>query len=507
MEARPGAFELQPTTRIATDTASADDGRLLAEMLGKATGFRLAVIDERDAGRGVISIRRGASDIGQEGGPEGYRLEVTPGRVTISAPESAGVFHAFQTVRQLLPREILSENPVSGVAWTMPCVRIEDAPRFAWRGMMLDVSRHFQPAKFVKKFIDGMALHKFNVFHWHLTEDQGWRIEIKKYPRLTEIGSRRAQTVVGRSDTYDGTPHGGYYTQDEIREVVAYAAARHITILPEIEMPGHAQAALASYPELACTPGPCKVMESWGISRDVYCAGNERVYGFLEDVLSEVLELFPGRFIHIGGDECPKGRWEACPKCEARIKAEGLKDGHELQSYFVRRIERFLASKGRRLVGWDEILEGGLAPGATVMSWRGVKGGITAAKSGHDAVMAPMTYTYLNFYQSRAKAREPLSFDHFLPLDKVYRFDPVPAALSAEEARHILGGQGQLWSEYLPDEERIEYMAYPRAAALAEALWSPTGVKDYRDFKRRLGEHLKRLDMLGIGYRPIGARL
>jgi len=503
IELRPGAFELGPGTRIVTDAASEQEGRLLAEMLGKATGFRLAVTTGREASSGAISIQRGAGP----GNPEGYRLEVSPRRMTIRAPEPAGVFYAFQTIRQLLPPEILGGKPVAGVAWTIPCAIIEDAPRFAWRGLMLDVCRHFAPKEFVKKFIDGMALHKFNVFHWHLTEDQGWRIEIKKYPRLTEIGSRREQTVIGHNTrSYDGKPHGGFYTQDEIREVVAHAAARHVRIVPEIEMPGHAQAALASHPELACAPGPFKVMERWGISREVYCAGNERVFAFLEDVLAEVLELFPGRFIHIGGDECPKDRWRACPRCRARMKAEGLRNGRQLQSYFVRRIGDFLSSKGRRLVGWDEILEGGLAPGATVMSWRGMEGGITAAKSGHDAVMAPRPFTYLDQYQSRARRREPLAIGGFLPLEKVYRHDPVPAALSADEGRHILGGQGQLWREYMPDEKQVEYMAYPRAAALAETLWSQPASKNYADFQRRLAIHLKRLDILGVQYRPLDAK-
>jgi len=521
MEVRVGEFELRAATRILTDAASAGDGKVLAGMLRGGTGFRLGVgrssgssasagsnsEGRRVGGDDVILIRRIGDDANREiGGPgEGYGLEVTPKKVTITAKGSAGAFYAFQTIRQLLPREIPSEKVVSGVKWTLPCVKIEDAPRFGWRGLMLDVGRHFQPVEFVKKFIDGMALHKFNVFHWHLTEDQGWRIEIKKYPRLTKVGSRRAQTVIGRnSETYDGTPHGGFYTQDEIRDVVKYAAARHITIVPEIEMPGHAQAAVASYPELACAKGPFKVMERWGISRDVYCAGNEAVFGFLEDVLSEVMGLFPGKFIHIGGDECPKERWEACPKCKTRMKAEGLKDGHELQSYLVRRIERFLAGNGRRLIGWDEILEGGLAPGATVMSWRGVKGGITAVKAGHDAVMAPMPFTYFNFYQGRNREREPLAFGHYLPLGKAYQFEPVPKALSAKEARHILGAQGQLWSEYLTDPKGIEYMTYPRAAALAEVLWSPAGSKDYPNFLRRLGIHLKRLDTLGICHRRAG---
>ena len=502
MEAHPGSFALRPTTRIVIDAASEHEGRFLAEMLGKATGFHLAVTQKRGADSDVIFIQRAASP--GYPAPEGYRLEVTPGKVTIHSPEGAGAFYATQTIRQLLPPEILSEKRVNGVAWTMPCVIIEDAPRFPWRGLMLDTCRHFAPKEFVKKFIDAMALHKFNVFHWHLTEDQGWRIEIKKYPRLTEIGSRRAQTMIGRNPgSGDGKPHGGFYTQNDIRELVAYAATRHVRIVPEIEMPGHALAALAAYPELACASGPFEVMESWGISHDVYCAGNERVFGFLEDVLTEVLALFPGQFIHIGGDECPKDRWEACPKCQARMKAEGLRNGRELQSYFVRRIGDFLSSKGRRLVGWDEILEGGLPTGATVMSWRGVEGGIAAARSGHDVVMAPNTYTYLDHYQSDATTREPLAIGGFLPLAKVYQFDPVPAELSAGEARHILGGQGQLWTEYMPDGKQVEYMAYPRAVALAETLWTPPALMNYADFSRRLAAHLPRLDILGIHYRPM----
>jgi hexosaminidase len=504
MDSRPGTFEMRPTTQIVTDAASGAEGTLLSEMLGKATGYRLVVAQSSGADRDVILIQRDADP--ERLGREGYRLDVTPEKVTLSAPEATGIFYGLQTIRQLLPAEILKESTVRGVAWTMPCVSIEDVPRFPWRGLMLDVCRHFMPKEFVKKFIDTMALHKFNVFHWHLTEDQGWRIEIRKYPRLTEIGSRRAQTVIGRNtDRGDGKPHGGFYTHGDIREVVAYAAARHITVVPEIEMPGHAMAALASYPELACAPARFKVMEEWGISHDVYCAGNERVFVFLEDVLMDVMELFPGEFIHIGGDECPKDRWEACPKCQARMKAQGLKDGRELQSYFVRRVGEFLASSGRRLVGWDEILEGGLAPGATVMSWRGLEGGIAAAKAGHDVVMAPNTHTYLDHYQSQATDAEPPAIGGYLPLEKVYQFEPVPAELSADEARHILGGQGQLWSEYLPDGRQVEYMAYPRAAALAEVLWTPGKLKDYADFSRRLAGHLRRLDALGVNYRRTDA--
>ncbi|HEU4631197.1 MAG TPA: family 20 glycosylhydrolase, partial [Gemmatimonadaceae bacterium] len=398
--------------------------------------------------------------------------------------------------------------PVGGTAWTIPAVHVEDRPRFAWRGAHLDVSRHFMPREFVEKYIDLMALHRLNTFHWHLTDDQGWRLEIRKYPRLTEVGAWRTRTLVGRrvsADStawrYDETPHGGYYTQDDVREVVAYAAARHVTVVPEIEMPGHAVAAIAAYPQLGVTEQPPEVGTRWGVYSEILNAEPGTV-AFMQDVLTEVLELFPGPFVHVGGDEADKTLWKASPQIQARIRELGLADEHALQSWFIRQMDDFLTAHGRRLVGWDEILEGGLAPNATVMSWRGTAGGIAAARAGHDVVMAPNGSTYLDHYQSRDVAREPMAIGGFLPLDSVYLYEPVPAELDAAAARHVLGAQAQLWTEYIPDPKQAEYMAYPRLAALAEVVWTPAAEKDLADFRRRLAVHLRRLDALDVRYRP-----
>jgi len=360
------------------------------------------------------------------------------------------------------------------------------------------------PVEFVKRYIDLLAMLKMNVFHWHLTEDQGWRIEIKRYPELTRIGSRRSSSPVpGDPSQQDGKPYAGFYTQDEIRQVVAYAAERHVNVVPEIEMPGHSMAALASYPELGCTGGPYQVRTQWGIEEDVYCAGNEEVFEFLENVLDEVLDLFPSPFIHVGGDECPKSRWRECPKCQARIKEENLADEDELQSYFIRRIENYLSNRGRRLIGWDEILEGGLAPGATVMSWRGTEGGIRAAQSGHDVVMTPFTHCYFDYYQSEDHENEPAGIGGYLPLETVYAYEPVPEELTPEQGEHILGAQGNVWTEYIFSPAQVEYMAYPRAIALAEVVWTPAEGRDYPDFLRRLEPYLLRLDRMGVNYRKI----
>ena len=473
----------------------------LASMLQPATGFPFQIRPSSSDSDGGIVLRLDASLEGL--GDEGYRLMATPRRVVITASAPAGVFYGCQTLRQLLPSEIFSPSHLSDIRWTLPCVIIEDSPRFRWRGLMLDSARHFMPIEFVEKFIDLLALHKMNTFHWHLNEDQGWRIEIKQYPKLTEIAAWRKETVIGRnSDQYDGIRHGGYYSQAEIRRIVAYAKERFITVVPEIEMPGHCMAALSAYPELSCTGGPFDVQTRWGIYSDVYCAGNEATFRFLKDVLTETMALFPGEYIHIGGDECPKTRWEACPKCQSRIKAEGLADEHQLQSYFVKRIERFLNANGRRLIGWDEILEGGLAPNATVMSWRGEAGGIQAARAGHDVVMAPNSHTYLDYYQA-APEQEPLAIGGFLPLERVYAYNPIPAVLTAAEQRHILGVQGQVWGEYIATPERAEYMAYPRACALSEVAWTPTSEKDYADFHERLRMHLARLSLLNVNYRRL----
>jgi hexosaminidase len=360
------------------------------------------------------------------------------------------------------------------------------------------------PVPFIKKFVDLLALHKYNIFHWHLTDDQGWRIEIKQYPKLTEIGSQRAATPIPADRRQlDGKPYGGYYTQEEIKAVVTYAQERFITVVPEIEMPGHAVAALASYPELGCRGAGYEVRTTWGIAKDVFCAGNDAVFTFLENVLTEVLALFPSEYIHVGGDECPKDRWQECPKCQARIQAEGLADEHELQSYFIQRIERWLNAQGRRLIGWDEILEGGLAPNATVMSWRGSQGGIEAANAGHDVVMSPTTHCYFDYYQSQDQANEPPAIGGFLPLEKVYSFNPLPEEIAPDQAHHILGGQGNVWTEYLPRQEQVEYMTYPRATALAEVVWSEPARRDYDDFLARLEPHLRRLASLKVNYRQL----
>jgi hexosaminidase len=387
-------------------------------------------------------------------------------------------------------------------------VKIEDAPRFQYRGILLDIARWFYPPEFIKKVIDLLALYKLNALHLHLTDDQGWRLEIKKYPLLTQTGAWRKETIVGQQfDPYvgDGVPHGGFYTQEQIRDLVAYAAARHVTIIPEIEMPGHASAALAAYPDLSCTGGPFEVSTTWGMHQDIFCP-SERTFGFLEDVLLEVMQLFPSKYIHIGGDEVPKDQWKASPIPQEVIRRERLADEEQLQSYFIRRIEAFLLAHGRRLIGWDEILEGGLAPEATVMSWRGVAGGIDAARQGHDVIMTPTDHAYFDYYQGDP-AGEPLAIGGFVPLDSVYAFEPVPPGLTPKEAAHVLGGQGSLWTEYIPTPAQAEYMLLPRLLALSEALWSPRKARNWDRFLARLPMQFTRLDALGLEYRvpePIG---
>jgi len=503
---KPGRFTLTGATVITTDAASRALGAMLADYLFPATGFRLAVRSTTPAGAPAISIRLDSTLTAL--GAEGYRLEAGPSGVAIRAARPAGAFYAIQTVRQLLPAAIFRQAQVPAAAWTIPAVSIEDYPRFGWRGMHLDAARHFMPKEFVKKFVDLLALHKFNRFHWHLTEDQGWRIAIRQYPRLTQVGAWRRQTIVGRPDRdstkwrFDGQPHGGFYTQDDVAELVAYAHARFVTLVPEIEMPGHSQAAIAAYPELGNTRDTVPVWTAWGVDENIVNPSDATIR-FEQNVLTEVMALFPGRWIHIGGDEAPKAQWKVSPLAQARIKELGLKDEDELQSYFTRQMDAFLTAHGRTLVGWDEILEGGLAPNAVVMSWRGIEGGIVAARAGHDVVMAPGSHTYFDHYQSADTAAEPLAIGGFLPLDTVYAYEPIPAALTPEEARHVLGAQGQLWSEYIPDAKRAEYMAFPRACALAEVLWTPREQKDYADFLRRLAPHLERLAVLDVNYHPL----
>ena len=435
-------------------------------------------------------------------GDEGYRLKVDKKSVTVEAKNPKGMFYAVQTLFQLLPPQVMSPTKIEGIVLKMPAVKIMDKPRFSYRGMHLDVCRHFMPVDFVKQYIDLLAMFKLNTFHWHLTDDQGWRIEIKKYPKLATISSMRAETVVGHSgisNTYDGIPHGGYYTQDEIKDVVAYAAKRFITIIPEIEMPGHALAVLAAYPQFSCTGGPFKVGTRFGVYDDIFCAGNDSTYVFLQDVLDEVMALFPSKYIHIGGDEAPKARWKVCPKCQARIKSEGLKDEAELQSYFVKRIEKYVVSKGRKIIGWDEILEGGLAPEATVMSWRGTDGGIAAAKQKHDVIMSDNGHLYFDHYQADPET-EPLAIGGYLPLRMVYDYEPIPAELKADEATHIIGAQAQVWTEYLKTPTNVEYMLLPRLFALSEIDWTSKEQKNWYDFRNRLDNSIQRMAVMGLNY-------
>jgi len=438
-------------------------------------------------------------------GHEFYELDITASGIEISAGDASGAFYALQTLRQMLPPEIEYTHHAADVDWLLPIVRIDDGPRFPYRGLHLDVGRHFFDVEFVKRYIDTMARYKFNTFHWHLTEDQGWRIEIKKYPRLTEVGAWRSETIVDKNfDPFigDGLRHGGFYTQDEIREVVAYAAERFITVIPEIEMPGHSTAALAAYPEFGCTGGTYEVATTWGIKSDIFCP-SEETFTFLTDVLSEVIDLFPGEYIHIGADEVPKGQWERSRVAQQVIQREGLADEHELQSYFIRRIEAFLNERGKNLIGWDEILEGGLAPNATVMSWRGTSGGIEAARQGHDVVMTPTDYMYFDFYQGDPDS-EPLAMNwanRILPLDTVYSYEPMPSELSAQETEHILGAQANVWTEYISTPEYVEYMLYPRAIALSEVVWSPASHRNIDGFYERLATNLTHLEMLGVNYR------
>ena len=495
IETSSGYFRLGAATKVAVETKSeegVDVGQELAAKLRQATGFPVEVLKAGPKKyKDTIVLR--TSDSLARLGKEGYLLSVTKEAVKIEAFAPAGLFYGVQTLYQLLPHQVEATGVTNGISWSVQCVKIEDMPRFSWRGVHLDVGRHFFTKDEVKKYIDYLAMYKMNTFHWHLTEDQGWRIEIKKYPKLTEVGAWRRETM------FDGTPHGGFYTQEEIREVVEYAKKHFITVVPEIEMPGHCQAALASYPELSCSGGPFRVGMEWGVINDVYCAGNEKTFEFLQNVLSEVIDLFPGEFVHVGGDEVPKLRWQNCVKCQARIKAESLADEKQLQSYFIKRIEQFLSSKGKRLVGWDEILEGGIAPNATVMSWRGIEGGIEAAKSGHDVVMTPTSTCYFDYYQG--KFDEPKAIGGYLPIDAVYSYDPVPAELKPAGAKHILGAQANIWTEYMNDFPQVEYMLLPRMLALSEVVWSKKELRNFEDFNRRIVPQYDRLAAKNVNFR------
>lgn len=432
-------------------------------------------------------------------GDEGYNLKITDGIINISASSPRGTYYGIQTLYQILLSCNLSIDH-DNMEVEVESVEIIDKPLFKYRGMHLDVCRHMFPVEFIKKYIDLLAFYKFNTFHWHLTEDQGWRIEIKKYPKLTEKGAWRNETLDGhyrdKPHKFDGKVYGGYYTQEEVRDIVAYAADRQITVIPEIEMPGHSLAALASYPELGCTGGPYEVATKWGVFEDIYCT-KEETFTFLENVLLEVMDLFPSEYIHIGGDEAPKTRWKECEVCQNTIRKEGLNDEHELQSYFIQRMEKFLNGHGRNIIGWDEILEGGFAPNATVMSWRGIDGGIAAAKSGHDAIMTPGSHCYFDHYQQN-RDTEPLAIGGYTTLEKVYSYNPVPDTLSGVESEFILGAQGNVWTEYMETPEHVEYMVLPRMAALSEVLW--TGEKDWDSFRKRIVVHFSDYEKMGYNY-------
>lgn len=497
-----GAFILNAQTVVIAPGTAKATGDQVRTFLAPATGFPFPAADRAERNAIELRLDPGATKLGKEG----YRLSVTPARIAISALHPAGLFYGVQTLRQLLPPAIFETRPASGVTWTVPAVEIEDVPRFAWRGSHLDVGRHFMPKEFVLRYLDLLALHKLNTLHFHLTEDQGWRIEIRKYPELTRVGAWRKDSMLTYSPpTFSGEPHGGFYTQDDLREIVAYAAERHITVVPEIELPGHAQAAVAAYPQLGNTDKALEPWTQWGVSENVFNV-EETTFQFLFDVLDEVLAIFPSPFIHIGGDECPKAQWKASPRAQARMKELGLNDEHELQSWFIRRMDAWLDARGRRLIGWDEILEGGLAEGATVMSWRGEAGGIAAAQAGHDVVMTPGSHTYFDHYQSRAPG-EPHAIGGYTPLSKVYEYEPIPATLTPEQATRVLGAQYQLWTEYMPNPRHVEYMAFPRACAMSEVLWSPREGRDYPQFLARLTTHLQRLDRLNVNYRKLDATI
>jgi len=504
MQISSGQFILTPETNIVYPAGNEKIKKIaeyLNQLVLKSAGFQLTLSEAEKPVRNSIQLLTGEfPDIGKEG----YILKSSRKGVQISANEPNGLFYGVITLWQLFPAGS------TGNSITIPAIQITDMPRFSWRGAHLDVGRHFFNMDFIKEYIDIIALHKMNVFHWHLTDDQGWRIEIKKYPLLTEIGAWRDETVIGHPwrdrdkgpVKYDGIRYGGFYTQNEIKEIVDYAADRYITVVPEIEMPGHAQAAIASYPELGCTGEKVKVRTIWGISPYIYNV-DDNTFKFLEDVLSEVMDLFPSEYIHIGGDEALKDQWKASNKIQKQIKDLDLKDEHELQSYFVKRIEEFINSKGRKLIGWDEILEGGLAPNAAVMSWRGIQGGIEAARQGHDVVMTPATHCYLDYYQSENTDKEPLAIGGYLPLDTVYNFEPVPSQFSADEAKHILGAQGNLWTEFIAVTEYLEYMLLPRLTAIAELTWTPKEMKNLEDFKRRLETQVERYKIMGWNFRPL----
>jgi hexosaminidase len=513
MKTLNGTFPInQQTSIVAKDEEDKRTATLFNDYLQEFYGFKLPVNNQ--ATKNYISFVT-KKFIKAPEHEEGYSLNATNDKVEISGNSNAGTFYGMQTLIQLLPVEKSANSQNKKL--NVPLVSIDDYPRLAYRGMHLDVSRHFFSVDFVKKYIDYLALHKMNYFHWHLTDDQGWRIEIKKYPKLTSVGAWRNGTIIGHfpGTGNDNIPYGGFYTQEQVKDVVKYAADRHITVLPEIEMPGHGSAAIAAYPWLSCFPNEetviaknpseaskniqgKKVQETWGVFDDVFCAGNDSTFMFLQNVMDEVLPLFPSNLVHVGGDECPKTNWKRCPKCQARIKALGLKDEHELQSYFIQRMEKYLNNKGKTLIGWDEILEGGLAPNAWVMSWRGEKGGIDAANDSHNVIMTPGEYVY--FDHSQIKNDDSLTIGGFTPVDKVYNYEPVPKQLDSSKAKFVEGAQANVWTEYIPYPSKVEYMVFPRMSALSEVLWSPKDKRDWTDFMERLQTQFKRYDLWKVHY-------
>uniref|UniRef100_UPI0032163CD5 family 20 glycosylhydrolase n=1 Tax=uncultured Draconibacterium sp. TaxID=1573823 RepID=UPI0032163CD5 len=483
-----GVFTLNSKTVFVAESEQISEViTLFAKKLKTSTGYELDVVNTNPRDNFinvVIETQQSAND-------EAYKLKVTSKSIEITGSTIKGIFYGLQTLLQLLPAEVESSTLVTDVDWNIPILDIQDEPRFKYRGLHLDVCRHYVPVEDIKKHLDMMAMFKMNKFHWHLTEDQGWRIEIKKYPLLTQIGSKRIEG--------EGNEYGGFYTQQEVKEIVAYASDRMIDVIPEIELPGHALAALTAYPEYSCTGGPFKVRNIWGVEPDVYCAGKEETFEFLEDIIDEVVALFPSEYFHIGGDECPKTRWESCMLCQRRMKEEGLKDEHELQSYFVQRIEKVLLAHGKKMIGWDEILEGGLAESAAVMSWRGEEGGIEAATHGHDVVMTPGNWCYLDHYQGDSRV-EPVAIGGYTTLEESYSYEPVPEQLKPEMAKHVLGTQGNVWTEYMYTPELIEYRVYPRIIALAEVNWTSKENKNFTDFARRMDNQYVRMDMHDINY-------
>ena len=490
-EQKPGTFAFTPKTKILTDYANQQNAVFLRSLLSRASGLPLRIRSTSEEPVHAIRLTSNAADA--ELGKESYRLNISPETIHISAPEPCGVFYGIQTLRQLLPASIESPDGVSQANWQVPCVSVNDAPRFIWRGYMLDEGRHFLGKATVLRTLDLMALQKLNVFHWHLTDDQGWRIEIRAYPRLTQVGSSRAGTAQGPIqmllNKHDGIPHSGFYTQQDIREIVAYATARHITIVPEIEMPGHAKAALAAYPEFSCSGGPLQVGTRFAPFRDVFCPGKESTFVFLEQVLDEVLALFPSPVVHIGGDEVLKARWKKCPDCQKRFAQEGLENTQALQSYMTARIGSYLASRGRRLVGWNEILVDGLREDAIVQYWiRHRDRVVKALEIGREVVISSYWHLYLDHSYGLTS------------LSKAYAFDPVFPELSKAAAGHVLGLEAPMWTEYVPNESRLDFQTYPRLAAIAETGWTPKEAKDYKDFRARLQRFQRRLDVLGVGY-------